>query len=216
MKCLLAIQKCSLCNEFTIHGLWGLEETKNSKHCKHSKHYKHSKHERRLSEIHERRLSEIHINNNIKQQLEHLWFSDKKFHHTNQWFWKHEYDKHGHDLFPNNPNMYFEITLKAFHFVKNNILPHFMQHLQDIRFAKNELRITLDYNIQTQQFTYKYTPTKNNRFDSLANLAKPRTRVPRTRVPPGFRPIPPGFKPINTTNGNRSSSRYHQYTTVDF
>lgn len=195
MKCLLAIQKCSSCKGFTIHGLWGLEHSK-----------------------HAPRLPKIHVNQHIQQQLERLWFSDPKYHHSNQWFWQHEYEKHGHDLFPNNPNMYFDITLWAFHFVKNNILPHFMQHLQDIQFAKNELRITLDYNKQTQQFTYKYTPTQNNRFDILKN----NHFQPVKGNPPGFktpRRVPPGFEtPLDRALQDefRSPSRYHQYTSIDF
>ena len=184
MKCLLAIQKCSSCKGFTIHGLWGLEHSN-----------------------HAPRLPKIHIDRNIQQQLERLWFSDPKYHHSNQWFWQHEYEKHGHDLFPKKPNMYFDITLKAFDFVKKNILPHFLQHLQDIQFAKNELRITLDYDKQTQQFTYKYTPTQNNRFDILNNNFKP-----IKRNPPGFE------NPLDRAIQDefRSRSRYHQYTSIDF
>ena len=98
MNCLLAMQKCPIRNEYSIHGLWFDHNRKHS--CA---------------------FSTEQLPDDLLQRLKEVWYSCPSIsHHGSPAFWKHEYCKHGKPYFP-TAESYFRTALRAYDYVKPTI-----------------------------------------------------------------------------------------------
>lgn len=115
MNCILALQMCN--GSYMIHGLW-FETCQTDVCCF---------------------LPET-LPSDLIASLESVWVSCKS-RHTNQWFWHHEYCKHGKGYFP-CAEEYFKAALKAYRYVNT------------FQVRSDQLRIPLVYTTE-KNFEYK-------------------------------------------------------------
>lgn len=98
MNCLLALQKCPIKNEYSIHGLWF------DRNCKKSCLFSTEK-----------------LSSKVIQRLRNVWYSCPSISKaTSPNFWKHEYCKHGKQYFA-TAEAYFKAALQAYDYVKEYI-----------------------------------------------------------------------------------------------
>ncbi len=98
MNCILAIQKCPIRNEYSIHGLW-MGHNQNPT-CA---------------------FTTETLSDGLLHRLREVWYSCPSISSNgNDSFWKHEYCKHGKEYFP-TAEEYFTVALQAFDFVMENI-----------------------------------------------------------------------------------------------
>lgn len=94
MNCLLALQKCPVRKEYSIHGLWFEHNRKHS--CAFS--------------------TEL-LSDDLIARLKEVWYSCPSYSsHGNVSFWKHEYCKHG-KLYFSTAELYFQTALQAYDYV---------------------------------------------------------------------------------------------------
>jgi ribonuclease I len=105
MNCILALQKCRL-DKYSIHGIWFDSNQKQS--CSF--------------------ISDT-LPEELRMKLEEVWYSCGR---SNEWFWKHEYCKHGKGYFQ-SAEEYFKVALEAYEFVDYS------------RFTRTEVKIPLIY-----------------------------------------------------------------------
>ena len=99
----LALQKCSKRSPFLIHGLWvDFESGGFPEYCK-------------------KVDFNVTLLDPIRDELNEKWISCPRYHHSNEWLWKHEFDRH-FSCFEHNLSQfeYFIATLNIYNKYQKN------------------------------------------------------------------------------------------------